>query len=93
MLFTCYLKRLWIENERKVEGNFLGKLTENLFCFAVALTQIFVAQMTFKLMYICFIWCVESFYQKSFELIEQNLNFRNEKKSGKCVQGIRTVSL
>ena len=44
--------------------------------------QIFVGCLAVKLVDICCILCVESFYQKSFDLVEQNLNFRNWKKSG-----------
>ena len=44
--------------------------------------RIFVGCLAVKLVDICCILCVESFYQKSFDLVEQNLNFRNVKKSG-----------
>ena len=85
VVVMCVDEKIMVRNDGKIEGRL--HLGDGRICpvFAVPLFQIFDAQMTVKLMYICCIWCVESFYQKSFELVEQNLKFRNVKKPGKCV--------
>ena len=77
-----------VRNEEKIEGKLVHGLGQICPVIALLIFQNFNAQMTMKLMYICCIWCVESFYQKSFELVEQNLRFRKLKKPGKRVQAV-----
>ena len=58
----------------EIEGNIDGEWCkcDGRICpvFAVTRFQKFDAPITVKLMYICHILCVESYYQNSFELVE-----------------------
>ena len=61
------------EREKTVRG----KMAEILSIVALFSFQIFGTYFAVKLMVICGILCVQSVVQKSFDLVEQNLNFRN----------------
>ena len=84
----CVDEKFMVRNEGWIEEKFRMDASRICPIITVPMFQIFYAQMTVKLVDICCIWCVESFYQKSFELVEQNLKFRNLKKTGKCVLAV-----
>ena len=74
-----------VRNEEKIEGKLVHETGRICPVLVLLEFQKFVGYWTVKLVDICCIWCVENFYQKSFELVEQNLKFQNLKKTGKCV--------
>ena len=76
------MERIRLEMKRKIEGKLVHETGRICPVLVLLEFQKFVGYWTVKLVDICCVLCVEIFYQKSIELVEQNLNFRNVKKPG-----------